>query len=68
MQLKVVEREDRVSDGILKERECVESWRGRAAAERSGEREEKKNLKAERVADSGGKQRRRFAADMTVEK
>lgn len=68
MQFKVAEREAKVSEGRLKEREWVERWRGRAEAERSGEREEKKNLNAERVAESGAKPRRRFAADTTAEK
>lgn len=68
MQFNVVESDPRVSWGRLKDRECVERSRGRVAAQRSGEREEKKSLKAERVAASGGNRRRRFAADMTAEK
>lgn len=66
MEFNVVERESRVSGGRLKEREPVERRRGSAAAVRRGDREEKKTLKVDRVAESGGKQRRRSAADMTV--
>lgn len=66
MEFNVAERESRVWERRLKQREGVERWRGRTAAERSGESEEKKSLKAEREAESGGKRRRRSAAEVTA--
>lgn len=44
MESKVVESEARVWAGRLKESDGVERRRGRTAAERRGEREEKKSL------------------------
>lgn len=66
-ELRTLERELKVAAGWSKERERgqvgIKLWS--LEEERRGEREEKKNLKEKRVEDeSGGKERRIFAADV----